>query len=173
MKQILILSAAVSLLPTPLQAAEPPAAASFRIEVFMRPQTSAPSTMPVECMRGCAWERQTIECPAESKECRAIIDGRFGIEPWSPELRGVEQVLPWNGTVCLGYAPGIITVEDGRDAAFLIRRVDAGSPAELAGLRAGDVLTSFNSQPVRTDDPRAMLEGLEAGQAFEATGREG
>ena len=166
--------AVLLLLAATLQAAEP-APADFRIEVFIHKQTAAPTSTPIECLYGCAWQTQIIECPAETKECRVIIDGRFGVEPWTPELRGPETILPVSGSICLGFSPGMPRVtgeHDATPAGILVRRLEAESPARLAGFQEGDVLVSFNSQPVRIEEPynpADMFQGLAAGDRFEAT----
>jgi hypothetical protein len=166
--------ALILLLATTLQAAEP-APANFRIEVLIHKQASGPTSTPIECLYGCAWQTQTIECPAETKECRVIIDGRFGVEPWSQELRGPETILPVSGSVCLGFGPGMPRGTGEHDAApagILVRRLEAESPARLAGFQDDDVLVSFNSQPVRIQEPfnpAEMFQGLTAGDKFEAT----
>lgn len=148
------------LLTTTLQAeTESSAAASFRIEVLVHKDASAPACIPVQCLYGCAWDKQTIDCPAATKECRVIIDGRFGIEPWTKEAVGLQTVLPWSGTVCLGFTGGQI-----------VRQVDAGSPAERAGIKTEDIFASFNGVTVEgPEDLREMIKRMEAGQPFEAT----
>lgn len=171
MSQLRILGATMLLLSTTLQAAES-LPASFRIEMFIHNKTPCPTSVSVECLYGCAWDKQTIECPAETKECRAIIDGRFGVGPWSEALRGPEQpALPWSGSVCLGFNPGAPQGwEPGvAPVGVLIRRLDADSPAKLAGFQEGDVLTSFNATPVGPEELHDMIQSLEAGQVFEAT----
>ncbi len=132
-----------------LQAAtESSVPASFRIEVLVRKVASTPASIPVECLYGCAWDKQTIECPAAIKECRAIIDGRFGIEPWTKEAAGVQAVLPLSGTVCLGVATrnaqsaaeqGFSEPDRSAPAGAIAWQVDAGSPAEVAGIKTGDL----------------------------------
>src|SRR5207248_6158934 len=43
---------------------------------------------------------------------------------------------------------------------ILVRSVNAGSPAEKAGMKAGDVITSFNGERIRTvGDLREKLSG--------------
>lgn len=75
--------------------------------------------------------------------------------PEMPEIEGMEH---------FGFAPGMhgrlgIDAEnlDGQLASYfgapegiLVRSVNPGSPAEKAGLKAGDVITSVNGEPVRS-----------------------
>ena len=163
-----------------LQAAtESSVTASFRIEVLVHKVASAPASIPVECLYGCAWDKQTIECPAAIKECRAIIDGRFGIEPWTKEAVGVQTVLPWSGTVCLGVATlnaqsaaerGFSEPDRSAAAGAIAWQVDAGSPAAVAGIKTGDLFTGFNGASVkRPEDLYDTVKHMKAGQPFETT----
>jgi PDZ domain len=146
-------------LTTASQAATESGAAGFRIEVLVHKAASDSASIPVECLYGCAWDKQVIDCPAEAKECRVIIDGRFGIEPWSKDATGVQTVLPWSGTVCLGLLGGTN-----------VRKVEAGSPAELAGIKTGDLFAGLNGVSLeRPEDLHDMVKRMEAGQPFEAT----
>ena len=55
-------------------------------------------------------------------------------------------------------------------AGVLVTRVDKDSPAEKAGLKAGDVITSFNGKKTTTpDDVRKELRELEEGDAAKLT----
>lgn len=78
-----------------------------------------------------------------------------------PEIPMVPP-MEWNGTFLMGGQPRLgIDAEDlnGQLGAFfgapdgegiLVREVNPGSPAEKAGVKAGDVITSVNSERVRT-----------------------
>jgi serine protease Do len=71
-------------------------------------------------------------------------------------------VMEWNGNFLMGGQPRLgIDAEDlsGQLGTFfgapdgegiLVREVNPGSPAEKAGVKAGDVITSFNGERVRT-----------------------
>jgi serine protease Do len=81
--------------------------------------------------------------------------------PDSPELRELPQ-MDWSGGMLMGTQPRLgIDAEDltGQLGSFfgapdgegiLVRDVNSGSPAEKAGLKAGDVITSLNGDRVRT-----------------------
>jgi len=62
------------------------------------------------------------------------------------------------------------TVADRRSLEFAVRAVTAGSPAAVAGLKAGDVVTAVGDQPVQRplDFERALL-GTRAGQQVRLT----
>ncbi len=78
--------------------------------------------------------------------------------PEIPEIPPME----WNGSMLLGGQPRLgIDAEDlsGQLGAFfgapdgegiLVRDVNSGSPAEKAGVKAGDVITSINGERIRT-----------------------
>jgi serine protease Do len=78
--------------------------------------------------------------------------------PMIPEIPPME----WNGAMILGGQPRLgIDAEDlsGQLGTFfgapdgegiLVREVNEGSPAEKAGLKAGDVITSFNGERIRS-----------------------
>jgi serine protease Do len=78
--------------------------------------------------------------------------------PEIPEIPPME----WNGGILLGGHPRLgIDAEDlnGQLGTFfgapegegiLVRDVNPGSPAEKAGVKAGDVITSFNGERIRT-----------------------
>jgi serine protease Do len=78
--------------------------------------------------------------------------------PEIPEIPSME----WNGSLLLGGQPRLgIDAEDlsGQLGAFfgapdgegiLVREVNSGSPAEKAGVKAGDVITSLNGERIRT-----------------------
>jgi hypothetical protein len=81
--------------------------------------------------------------------------------PEMPELPDV-PVMEWNGNLLMGGQPRLgIDAEDlnGQLGAYfgapdgegiLVREVNAGSPAEKAGVKAGDVITSFNGERIRS-----------------------
>ncbi len=89
----------------------------------------------------------------------APAPGTFAFRmPEMPEIPSME----WNGSMLLGGQPRLgIDAEDlsGQLGAFfgapdgegiLVRDVNSGSPAEKAGVKAGDVITSLNGERIRT-----------------------
>jgi serine protease Do len=89
----------------------------------------------------------------------APTPGTFAFRmPEMPEIPSME----WNGSMLLGGQPRLgIDAEDlsGQLGAFfgapdgegiLVRDVTSGSPAEKAGVKAGDVITSLNGERIRT-----------------------
>ena len=94
--------------------------------------------------------------------------------PEIPEIRNFD----WNGGMLLAGKPRLgIDAEDltGQLGAYfgvpegegiLIRNVNADSPAEKAGVKAGDVITTFNSERIRTaGELREKLAGIESGKS--------
>jgi hypothetical protein len=81
--------------------------------------------------------------------------------PEMPEIPDV-PVMEWNGNLLMGGQPRLgIDAEDlnGQLGTFfgapdgegiLVREVNPGSPAEKAGVKAGDVITSFNGERIRS-----------------------
>jgi serine protease Do len=81
-----------------------------------------------------------------------------------PEMPEIPEIPPmeWNGGILLGAHPRLgIDAEDlnGQLGTFfgapdgegiLVREVNPGSPAEKAGVKAGDVITSFNGERIRS-----------------------
>jgi serine protease Do len=89
----------------------------------------------------------------------APTPGMFSFRmPEMPEIPSME----WNGNMFLGRQPRLgIDAEDisGQLGAFfgapdgegiLVRDVNSGSPAEKAGVKAGDVITSLNGERIRS-----------------------
>ena len=87
------------------------------------------------------------------------MPGTFAFRmPDMPEIPPME----WSGNVLFGGQPRLgIDAEDlnGQLGAFfgapdgegiLVREVNSGSPAEKAGVKAGDVITSVNGERIRT-----------------------
>jgi hypothetical protein len=172
-KRLLVLCSSMLLLAaTMLQAADASSGADFRIEVLVHQSAPGPKSIPVRC-NGCVWNAQTIECPAESKYCRVIVDARNGIEPAVAETGRSDEIRPVSGTVCLGLATGRPQQADtssGTPAGLAVMEVVAGSPAELAGFKAGDLLTDLNSMPMRRGmELRGAVQKLAAGDGFDAT----
>jgi C-terminal processing protease CtpA/Prc len=78
-----------------------------------------------------------------------------------PEIPAI-PTMEWNGEMLFGGQPRLgIDAEDlnGQLGTFfgapdgegiLVREVNSGSPAEKAGVKAGDVITSFNGERIRT-----------------------
>jgi serine protease Do len=78
-----------------------------------------------------------------------------------PEIPAIPP-MEWNGEMLFGGQPRLgIDAEDlnGQLGTFfgapdgegiLVREVNSGSPAEKAGVKAGDVITSFNGERIRT-----------------------
>ena len=94
--------------------------------------------------------------------------------PEIPEIRNFD----WNGGMLLAGKPRLgIDAEDltGQLGAYfgvpegegiLIRNVNADSPAEKAGVKAGDVITTFNGERIRTSgELREKLAGIEGGKS--------
>ena len=92
----------------------------------------------------------------------APTPGTFAFRmPEMPELPDT-PVMEWNGNFLLGGQPRLgIDAEDlnGQLGTFfgapdgegiLVREVNSGSPAEKAGAKAGDVITSFNGERIRS-----------------------
>jgi serine protease Do len=95
----------------------------------------------------------------------APTPGTFAFRmPDLPEVREIPEIpsMEWNGAMILGGHPRLgIDAEDlnGQLGTFfgapdgegiLVREVNAGSPAEKAGLKAGDVITSLNGERIRS-----------------------
>jgi len=91
--------------------------------------------------------------------------------PDMPEIPDIPS-MEWNGGALLGGRPRLgIDAEDlnGQLGAFfgapdgegiLVREVNSGSPAEKAGLKAGDVITSLNGERIRSvGELREKLSG--------------
>src|SRR5437867_4378427 len=99
----------------------------------------------------------------------APMPGTFAFRmPDMPEIPPME----WSGNVLFGGQPRLgIDAEDlnGQLGAFfgapdgegiLVRDVNSGSPAEKAGVKAGDVITSLNGERIRTvGELREKLSG--------------
>src|SRR6266851_7122487 len=90
---------------------------------------------------------------------RTPAPGTFAFRmPEFPEIPSMD----WNGSIFLGGQPRLgIDAEDlnGQRGTFfgapdgegiLVREVNPGSPAEKAGVKAGDVITSLNGERIRT-----------------------
>src|SRR6266446_834804 len=88
-----------------------------------------------------------------------------------PEIPDIPS-MEWNGNMLFGDGPRLgIDAEDlsGQLGAFfgapdgegiLVREVNSGSPAEKAGVKAGDVITSINGERIRTvGELREKLSG--------------
>jgi serine protease Do len=93
--------------------------------------------------------------------------------PNIPDVPGFE----WNGGMLAGGKPRLgIDAEDltGQLGSYfgapegegiLVRNVNSDSPAEKAGVKAGDVITSFNGDRIRSaGELREKLAGVEAGK---------
>jgi len=96
--------------------------------------------------------------------------------PAMPEIPDV-PTPEWNGTFLVNAKPRLgIDAEDlnGQLGTFfgapegegiLVRNVNADSPAEKGGLKAGDVITTFNGERIRTaSELREKLSDIEAGK---------
>ncbi len=55
---------------------------------------------------------------------------------------------PNGGSVGIGVAIGSLPADAGRDAGVIVTGVTAGGPAEMAGIRPGDVLLAVNGTAV-------------------------
>ncbi len=95
----------------------------------------------------------------------APTPGTFAFRmPDLPEVREIPELpsMEWNGNMLFGGHPRLgIDAEDlsGQLGTFfgapdgegiLVREVNSGSPAEKAGLKAGDVITSLNGERIRS-----------------------
>jgi serine protease Do len=95
----------------------------------------------------------------------APTPGTFAFRmPDLPEVREIPEMpsMEWNGNMLFGGQPRLgIDGEDlsGQLGTFfgapdgegiLVREVNSGSPAEKAGLKAGDVITSLNGERIRS-----------------------
>jgi serine protease DegS len=105
-------------------------------------------------------------------------------------VRGVMEEIKKNGRVVRGYV-GLVPDELSRvesealginpDVGILLSAVVAGSPAEIAGLRRGDVILTINGEPIRSRQQallivarlnpgdQVQMEGLRDGQQFRVT----
>ena len=96
--------------------------------------------------------------------------------PQMPEIPDVPN-FSWNGERLIGGKPRLgIDAEDvsGQLGSYfgapdgegiLVRNVNNDSPAEKGGLKAGDVITTFNGERIRTTgELREKLAGVEAGK---------
>ena len=97
--------------------------------------------------------------------------------PEMPEIPNIPN-FEWDGNRFLGGKARLgIDAEDltGQLGAYfgipegegiLVRNVNADSPAEKAGVKAGDVITTFNGERIRTaGELREKLAGIEAGKS--------
>jgi len=97
--------------------------------------------------------------------------------PEMPEIPNIPN-FEWDGSRFLGGKARLgIDAEDlsGQLGAYfgipegegiLVRNVNADSPAEKAGVKAGDVITTFNGERIRTaGELREKLAGIEAGKS--------
>lgn len=119
----------------------------------------------------------------------AIIQGAQGLGFAIPinTVQGIAQQLitkgkvehPYLGVQMVGLTPEIkqqLDIEsDGRlqiaaDRGILIIRVVPGSPADDAGLRAGDVIQTINNQPVTTTEEfQRLVERSKVGSSLQLT----
>ena len=105
-------------------------------------------------------------------------------------VRGVVEEIKRNGRVIRGYV-GLVPAELSRvefealginlDFGIMLSGVVAGSPAEAAGLRRGDVILTINGEPIQSrqqallivarlnPEDQVQMEGLRDGQQFRVT----
>ena len=70
--------------------------------------------------------------------------------------------------------PSAVATRIGQETGVLLLSVEAGSPAERAGLLLGDTIVALDEQPVRDiDDLMALLSGDRVGSAVPVRGRGG
>ena len=91
----------------------------------------------------------------------------------APTLHQTVETLLEHGRVRRGYLgigaqparlPEGLAKELGQETGLLLVSVDAGSPADKAGLVMGDTIVTFDGQPVRhLDDLLALLSGDRVG----------
>jgi membrane-associated protease RseP (regulator of RpoE activity) len=196
MRHPLILSACLAvLLPVPGVAAETEAVDSFVLDISLPQLPQSAYTVAVRCQTGCLWTDKVIECPT-GRPCHAVIASSNVVDSIEKLERHEVEARAIAGSVCLGlqtksdpppreYSQRCQETTDQRgnpsteceaeevptpDTRVILTAVTAGSPAEQAGLRAGDVVATFNGVPmrVRTDLFRA-IERMRAGQSFEAS----
>jgi putative serine protease PepD len=85
--------------------------------------------------------------------------------------KAVAQTLIAGGKVQHAYMG--IRIEDVTDGAR-ITQVVKGSPAEKAGLKSGDVITSFEGKPITSaDDITAAVSGAKSGETVQVTVKRG
>jgi C-terminal processing protease CtpA/Prc len=97
--------------------------------------------------------------------------------PAMPEIPEIHN-FDWNGGMLLSGKPRLgVDAEDltGQLGAYfgipegegiLVRTVNSDSPAEKAGVKAGDVITTFNGERIRTTgELREKLAGIEGGKS--------
>src|SRR5260370_358278 len=145
-----------------------------------RPRGSARSINSPDLMQRKCWGRrggrkQTISATlGKSEERRHVMTrvaptpGMFSFRmPEMPEIPSME----WNGNMLFGGGQPRLGIDaeeiSGQLGAFfgapggegiLVRDVNSGSPAEKAGVKAGDVITSLNGERSRSlGEPREKL----------------
>lgn len=97
-----------------------------------------------------------------------------GVALPAPTVKPVVETLLAHGHMGRGYLgvgvqavrlPAAVAEELGQQAGLLITSVENDSPAEAGDLLVGDILVSFDGEPVRQpDDLSALLMGGRAGQ---------
>ena len=106
-------------------------------------------------------------------EAKNVIDAALtgkGIAAEQPEEKGDASAAGTTGSGLLGKPRMGITVSDtgntrGRwPEGVLVREVEEGSPAEIAGLQVGDIMVEVNGQRITsTDEEMAIVRKLNAG----------
>jgi len=195
MRHQIVLSGCIALfVPVLGLAAETEALDSFVLEMTMPAPSQSASTIAVHCQTGCVWTEETIECSAQ-QPCHAIIASSSVVDSVDKLQRHKVEARPIAGSVCIGlptksdpppfeHFQRCQETTDARgnptqmceseevptpDTRVVVTAVMAGSPAEQAGFRAGDVVATLNAVPmrVRMDVYHAILSKA-PGQSFEA-----
>ena len=121
----------------------------------------------------CAQSALFVGADGRISRCASAGSGIAGASLASSMQSNCERDMIAVGKLPLAQAGrlGIVTSSDGNGLAII--KVANGSPAEQAGIRAGDVLVAINgTKPANSKDARVMLFGR-VGEPVEVTYRSG